>query len=110
MVVFGKGADAQVDPRQVQPLARTQLAPDEHGALDVLAFDADDLQLNDAVIQEQGVASLDDCGQALEGHEGALPIADDLVRGERERIAPASTRSALPPIAQSSSWDREGRP
>ncbi len=79
-IVFGEGAHAQVDPRQVQPLARAQLAPDEHAAMDVFAVDADHLQLNDTVIQKKGITCLHDRGQAREGHEGALPIADDLVR------------------------------
>ncbi len=86
--MFGKRADAQVDSRQIQPLARTQLAPDKQSTLDVVAFDLHHLQLNAAVVQEQDVALLDDCGQTREVHEDTLLIADDFVRGQRECIAP----------------------
>ena len=85
-VVVGKGANAQVYPRQVQPLARAQLAPGEDGALDVFALNAHDFQLNDAVIEKYEVASLDHRRQTLEGHEGVLLIAGDLLRGQRECI------------------------
>jgi hypothetical protein len=61
-VVFGKGANAQVDARQIQPLAQAQLAPGQHSALDVFALSAHDPQLNDAIIEKYRVTSLDDCG------------------------------------------------
>lgn len=68
MVLCGKRTDAQVDSREVDPLSRAQLAPDKDAALDVAACDLDHLQLNIAVVEEQAVGRLDDCGQAREAH------------------------------------------
>ena len=55
-VVFGERADAEIDARQVEPLARTQLAADGDRALHVVARDALDDELHQAVVEEEPVA------------------------------------------------------
>src|SRR4051794_5017040 len=51
-----KCADAEVDARQVQSLARTQLAANGDCAMHVIACDAVDHQLHQSVIQKEAVA------------------------------------------------------
>src|SRR5262249_31384382 len=48
-VVIGERANAKLDPRQVQTLARTQLAPDSNLAVNVVAFDAINHDLHESI-------------------------------------------------------------
>ena len=85
-VVFGERADAQVDARQVQPLAGAQFATHDHFALHVRAGNALDDELHEAVVEEQPVAWLHHLWQPRETHRHALGGADDVVAGQDEPV------------------------
>ena len=77
--MVGERADAEVDARQVEPLARAQLAADRDPAVHVVARDALDDQLHQAVVEEEPVARLHHLRQRLEAHRDALRVADDVL-------------------------------
>ena len=86
-IVLGERADAEIDARQVQSLARTQLAADGDRAFHVVAGDALDDELDEAVVEKEPVARLHDARQRLEAHRDALRVADDVFIREREAVA-----------------------
>ena len=67
-VVVGEGADAEVDARQVETFFRAQFTADGDGAVDVVARDALDEQLDEAVVEKEPVAGFYDAGQGLKAH------------------------------------------
>ena len=86
-VVLGERADAEVDARQIQPLARTQLTADRDRAFHVVARDALDDELHETVVEKEPVPRLHHARQRLEAHRDALRIADDVFIREREAVA-----------------------
>ena len=86
-VVIGEGADAEVDARQVEALPGAQFAADGDLAVDVVARDALDDQLHEAVVEKQPVARFHHPGQRLEAHRNPPRVADDVLAGQGEGFA-----------------------
>ena len=55
-VVLGEGADPEVDAGQVETLVGAQFPADDDPAEDLLSFDPHGFELDEAVVQEQGIA------------------------------------------------------
>ena len=79
----------EIDPRQVQSFARTQLAADRDGAMHVVAFDALDDELHKAVVEEEAVAGFHHARQRFEAHRNAMRVADNVFVRESELVARA---------------------
>ena len=86
-VAVGERADAEVDPRQVESLPRSQLAADGDAAMNLASVNAVDRQLHQTVVEEQAIPGLHHRRKALEAHRHPPRIADHLLGGEREPIA-----------------------
>ena len=59
MVAIRKGTDAQIDPRKVDAIKRSQLAAHQHLAVDRFALHFLDLQLNESIIDVDRVTGFD---------------------------------------------------
>ena len=91
--MLGERADAELDARQIQPFARTQLAADRDDALHIVALDALDDELHEAVVEKEPVARFHHARQRLEAHRDALRVADDVFIRQRETCRPARAGS-----------------
>src|SRR5262249_30847906 len=59
-IVVREGGDTELEPGQVDALARADLASDDDAAANVRPGDRLDLQVHEAVVHEQAVARLHD--------------------------------------------------
>jgi len=87
--MLGESADAQLDPRQIQAFARTQLASHSHSAARVDALHPLNPQLHQSVVQKKLVAGLDHARQRLKSHRHPLRVADHLFSGQSKAVARA---------------------
>ena len=109
MVTLGEGADAEIDAREIEPLAGPQFAAHDHPAGDLVALDRQNVELNDAVIQEKRVTGFDRLRQSLEGDRGPSRIADDVVGGQDKGVAGFQFHRLLRQACRCASWGRKGR-
>jgi hypothetical protein len=78
-IVFGEGANAEINSGKIQSFSRTQLAADRDGALNIVPRSAIDYKLHEPVVQVKAIARLHCARQAGEGHRHAPRISDDVV-------------------------------
>ena len=82
----GERADAEFNARQIEPLARTQLAADSNGALHVIARDPLDPELHEAIVEKNPVIRFHHARHASKLIE-APRIANDFLIREHEMRA-----------------------
>ena len=87
VVVFGEGADAEVDARKVEPLARAQFTAHDDTAADITALDLLHIDLDQTVVQIERVAGFHHLGKAGKGDRDPVRIADHVVSREGEKVA-----------------------
>ena len=109
-VVVGERTDAEINARQIEALLGTQLTADRDVALDIVARDALHDQLDQAVVEKKPVAGLHDFGQPIEAHRDALPVADDVLAGQREAFAGKQLNRLRLRTCQDASSDPADRP
>src|SRR5208283_4183438 len=87
VVVFGEGADAEVDARKVEPLARAQFTAHDDTAADITALNLLNIDLNQTVVQVKRIAGRHDLGKASKCDRDPVRIADHVVTREGEKVA-----------------------
>ena len=85
--MLGERADTEIDAREVQSFARTQLTAESDDAFDVVAHNTLDHELHKAIVQINPIAWLHYARQRLETHRDALRIADNVFICKREMRA-----------------------
>ena len=99
VIVGGEGADAEIDTRKVQPLARAQLTADTHAAADLGALDLEDLQQDEAVVEKESVARLHGRREVEKAHRDPRLVADDVLGRQGEDIVAQQLDRLLAEIA-----------
>ena len=103
-VMFGKGADAEIDAGKIESFPGTQFAADSDGALDVVVRNAIDHELHEAVIQIKAIAGFHHARQVGEAHRNALRISDDVFVRQAEMIAGRKLNRLRIDSAQAHLW------
>ena len=85
VVVFGEGADAEVDARKVEPFARAQFTAHDDPAADITALNLLHIDLNQTVVEVEVSPGFTTWGRRVKVTETrcASPITSSVVRVKR---------------------------